>query len=352
MIRVLPALLLIACAGETPPEDHAPDLSSRVTWANVQTAQQVPVTTLPAEAVGRPGATSHLGPPGGGRIDAWAVAPGQRVAEGDVLAWLISPDLDALQTQVQTLDAQVDQARLAASQARQAADQGVRSQAAADLAQAELESAQARRSALARELAARRDTSTSERGRWAWRSPGPGVVQAITCSLDTVVTGSRCLTLVRPEDTQVLVRVPERHLPALEGPVTGTFTAADGRTWELTLAAAAPAVDPHARTRELRFDVDQPVLPGLSGQAILRAPAGPGVGIVPEAALTRVEGAPAVMRQNERGTGDPVVVRIIGREPGQVHVTGLAPEDAVAVKGVFLLKSLVLLDEDATGHSH
>ena len=44
-------------------------------------------------------------------------------------------------------------------------------------------------------------------------------------------------------------------------------------------------------------------------------------------------------------------MRIIGREPDTAYVTGLLPEDPVAVKGVFLLKSLELLDDDA-GHEH
>mgnify|MGYP002831241589 CR=1 FL=1 len=352
MIRSLPVLLLLAaCGGADEPHDDAPDLSTRVQWAQAEASNRVPVATLPAEAVGRSGATSHIGPPGGGRIVAWEVEPGEAVAEGDVLAWMISPDLSSLRVEMQALDAQVARAQVAATQARRAADRGVRSAADAQLAEAELASVQAQRRALQSRLAVQKDTITAEGGRWAWRSPGPGVVQEITCNLDTVTADSRCVTMVRPDQTQVLVRVPERHLPALKGEVGGTFLSADGRTWNLSLAAMAPAVDPHSRTRALRFDAEQTLIPGISGRATLVATGADGVVAIPDAALTRVEGQPAVMRQRADGTGEPVIVRIIGREPDTAYVTGLLPEDPVAVKGVFLLKSLELLDDDA-GHEH
>ncbi len=349
----LTLLLAAACGAPESEEEPTPDLADRVAWATAERPERVPVATLPAEVLARPGAASRLGPPGVGRLDAWAVQPGDTVAEGDTLAWLASPGLSSLEADLSSAASDVARARMHAEQARRAAERGVRARAEADLAQAELTEAEARRAALARQLAAQRDTTTRDGARWAWNSPSSGVVQALHCELGTLPAEGGCLSLVRPDATWVRVGAPERYGAVLTGSdIAGSLQIADGRTFPLQLAATAPAVDPHSRTRPLWLSTPEPAPVGASGRATLTVPAPDGATAVPEAALTRMDGAPVVLRRAAEGSeaaADAVRVTVLGREPGRVFVSGLSPDDAVAVRGVFLLKSLALLDQDGGG---
>jgi len=141
------------------------------------------------------------------------------------------------------------------------------------------------------------------------------------------------------------VRVPERYDTRLDRDVQGTFTAVDGRTFALTLGARAPAIDPRTRTRDTWFLADGAAPLGASGRALVTAASWDGVTIIPEPGLTRVDGEPVVMRRvGEAARAEVTPVQVVGRAPDVVYVTGLDTGDEVAVRGVFLLKSLALLE--------
>lgn len=346
--------LLMSCGGEA---EHAPEhggeLSARVAYTPAEVRERTPFATLPADVVSRPGGGARLGPPAIGRLDAWAVQPGDVVSAGDTLAWLISPDLSSREADVAAARSEVARARIEAEQLARAAARGVRSQSDAAVAAAQLSEAQARLGALQRQLSATRDTTTREGDRWAWRSPSDGVVQTLHCEIGALPDRTGCVSLVQPGAAWVRVRVPERHDGLLGPDITGEVVLADGGRHSLVLAATGPALDPHTRTRELFFTTPDAAPLGASGRATLTAPAPAGATVVPEEALTRVDGEPHVMRRRGEGpSAEPVSVTELGREPGFVHLTGLEPGDPVAVRGVFLLKSLVLLDEESAGHSH
>lgn len=344
---------LLGCHGDPPADPHegSVSLGDRVTWARGARRDEMPVTTLFAEVVGPPDAVRSLSPPAAGRLASWAVAPGDAVDEGDVLAWWVSPGLSERAAAVTSAEAEVARARLEAEHAEAGAARGVRAGTDAALAAATLDAAVARRDALRRALDALRDTTVRDGVRWAWRSPASGAVQALSCAPGPVRPGDVCATLVADGVAEVGVAVPERHLGSLDGPVTGTFVAVDGREAGLRLAWRAPAIDRHDRTATLRFALDAPMTFGTSGRATLRVPSPDDVLAVPDAAITRVEGRPAVMRRTEDDRGEPVPVEVLGREPGLVHVRGLDAGDEVAVRGVFLLKSLASLDDEAGGHA-
>jgi cobalt-zinc-cadmium efflux system membrane fusion protein len=317
-----------------------------VAWAAAAPAEAIPFATLPAEALSAPGGELHLGPGVAGRLVAWHVAPGERVAAGAPLADLRSPALSELQARLRAVDATAAEAARREALARSGLDHGVAS--AVDLAGATAERvvAEAERDALRDVLAAHRDTATREGLVWTWRAPTDGVVAALTCALQPVAADTTCVHVVRDGAVEVEVAVPERYLATVEGgAVSGTFLAADGRSWALRERARAPSLDPHTRARRLRFTAEgAPPLPGASGRARLNVPAGPDAVIVPAAALTVHGGADAVFTRRD-GAAIPTPVTVLGREGEAVVVSGLERGAPVATRGVFLLKGLAMLEE-------
>jgi len=284
-----------------------------------------------------------------GRLLSWRVRPGDRVAAGDALAELTAPELAELSAELASAAAARREAQEAVTLASASRDRGVGRAAEVRQAEAALSHARAAESAARRRLVAHRDTVTAEGDAWVWRSPVDGVVDEISCALGMVAADRECLTLLALDDVVVVVDVPERYLAALEAPVTLTMVGGDGRSWEASELGRAATVQPRTRARAFRFALtsDLEVLPGMSGRAQLRVPVVEDVHQVAAAALTRIEGQPTVF---VRGTGDAPEARAVtvhGRDAGLVVVEGLADGEEVAVRGVFLLKSLAAMREEA-----
>lgn len=352
-MRILaPLLLLLASCGEEASDLHPhQDIAARTAWVPAALPDQVPVATLPAEVVPGPGAAWNLAPPTAGRLVSWAVVPGQRVSAGDALATLTSPQLADLEAQASALRATVTRRQAALDAARAAERSGIGSTTARVDAEAALAESRAEASAIARRLAATRDTTARSGGSWTWQAPADGTVQDLHCEPGPVSADQACVSLVDTAGGQVQVRLPERYLAEVGRDVSGTFHAVDGTTATLSLLTASPGLDPHTRSRTLRFAADPPMILGASGRATLVVPASDGIVAVPARALTRIEGEPAVMRKLGEAA-EPVPIDLVGRDPERIYLRGLAAGDVVAVEGVFLLKSLSLLDENAGGHSH
>lgn len=340
-------LWLWACAEAPEPPASEPDLSSRVAFVPVVRPERLPVAVLPAEVVPAPDGVHEVGPGVTGRLERWLVSPGDRVEAGQGLAELQSPQLSELEAQASALASEVRQQQGLLELAVASAERGVASSADRKRAEAELAAAQGALRAVQRRLSAHRDTTTREGGVWTWRAPTSGVVGELQCSLGGVEATQACLSLVHDQATVLEVRVPERHLAHLQGVAAAEFVAADGRSWAFAELSRAPAVDRASRSVLFRFagDGTDGLLQGSSGYARVAVEAPAGSHQVPVAALTRIEGRPVVFRREEVG-GEPVQVEVLGRDGGVAVVRGLADGDEVAGKGVFLLKSLALLEEE------
>lgn len=339
-------LALMGCGETHDGIEPTRSIEERVSWAPAAEAGPVPVATLPAEVVPAPGGRHAVGPGVDGRLVSWSVAPGDTVAAGDPLAELVSPELVSLDARSRELGAVVAQQEERLRLRRSAAERGVASAADVQEVLAELEEAKAAHAGVRRELRAHQDTSTRGGAGWVWRAPVSGVVGELTCSLGTVEASQTCLTLVQPQGVVLDVRVPERVLSHLDAPVQASFIAGDGRSWTFAEVGRAPDVDPFSRSRAFRFAVvgDAAPLQGSSGRATLRVPAPADVQEIPDSALTRIEGEHTVFVRGEP-THEARRVELVGRDDQMAWVRGLAPGERVAVRGVFLLKSLSLLEE-------
>jgi multidrug efflux pump subunit AcrA (membrane-fusion protein) len=332
--------LLIGCAAPPPPPSPAADpLAGRVAWAAAEAAPEVPVATLPAEVAPAPGGLLELGPGVEGRLLQWAVGPGDRVAEGQPLARLASADLSDRLAQVGVLR---DRARAAAEQARliaASADAGVATAAEAQAAAATAAEAQAALRGAEAGLGARADTRAAAGG-WAWTAPAAGAVARLSCAPGPVAADAVCLALLTDAAAEVHVGLPERLLAWSDGPLRGAWTGADGTAATLTLRGRAPLLDPRSRQRRLRFEAPAGARVGASGRLGLLAAADGVVG-VPAAALTRLGGEDVVFVGE--ATPVPRSVEPVGQDADRVYLRGVQPGEQVAVKGVFLLKSLAAL---------
>lgn len=338
-------LTLSACHQETETAPVEPSLDERVHWVRPGPVDRLEVALLPAEVVGAPDAVQQLGPQVPGRLLAWHVQPGERVEAGAALADLASPELASLAARRSEISASVTQLEARVGMERQAVEQGVRSRTDLLALEASLAEARASLEAARRTLGATSDLSTASGDRWTWRAPVAGVVDALTCPLGLVQADARCLTLVRPEGVVLQVAVPERHLGRLDGPVQADLEAGDGSRWSFVEIGRSAVLDPHTRSRTLRFGVlgERGPLQGASGRASLSVEAPPGALAVPPAALTRMDGQPAVFVRSEVG-GRAQPVELLGRSGEDRVVRGLEVDQEVAATGVFLLKSLALLE--------
>lgn len=336
-MRVLPALVLLACTtSPEPAEDHHHHAVHRASWTQAEPSERHVLLTLPAEVEPLPHARTHLAPRLPIRIVRWRVEPGSVVELGSPLAEIESPNLaslDALsRSQRRLRDARKGQVELGIG-------------TAADLAAAEVD--------LAAADAALRDarrTVTSGSGGSVWTSPVTGVVGPLTCPQGSEIqAGTSCLTVDQPGEVRVRTWLPERYLDRLREP-QASFTTSDGRTFgPLSLVSREPAVDPQSRTIGLRFAVEvSDLLAGTSGRLALSVQAPAGAFVVPASALTTIEGQDVVFI---RSGHDPVSVPVerlgAGAEPRTVVIRAdLPPGAEIAWRGVFGLKSELLLEDD------
>lgn len=337
---------LLAC-GDDPghEQDVRASWEERVSWVHPDRAERVRLATLPGEVTALPDGRQRLGPRVGGRIVRWHVAPGDAVEAGDLLAELVSADLSEVAGRSAKLAAQVRLLEQVAQDQERAADAGIVSRAGAARARAELEAARAEWAASRGRLRGLDGVAGSD-GTWAFRAPTGGEIAALTCSLDTVEAGQPCVELVDPQASQLVVWVPERFGAQLDSSLEASLTGADGRTWAFVESGRAPALDAERRALEVRFHpLGAPPMVGIAGRTELVRPASVDDRIVPAQALTRIDNTPVVfVRDGDGFAAREVEVIGVGATPEERVVRNVSVDDEVAVRGVFLLKSLTLLE--------
>jgi len=342
--RALPgplAALLVAACASTPPASHEdpPSAVARAAWIEPARAERYVLVTLPAEIEAAPDGRSALAPRLPLRITAWLVAPGDRIAVGEALARVEGPSLDGLRATERSQRA-VRDARAAQRQA------GLMTQADVALAEADLATADAQLRDATRAI-------RSVDGQPTWVSPVAGIVGPLTCPRGSHIDRERaCLTVEHGEALVALVRVPERHVGRLDG-ATGSLRLVDGRViGPLAGGAIEGAVDAPSRTVALRFALPAELggaLPGMSGRLQLRVDAPVGAVVVPESALTVIEDEDVLFVREGEAEAHPVPVERLGLADTAGEIVVLPRSDIdgpIAWRGVFALKSALLVDED------
>ncbi len=374
MTRFLLALTLLAALSTAACDDQpaeppapapviVPDLGARVAFAAITKTDTITKVSLPAEVVLPADAVKALAPPLPGRLVSWSLRLGDRVAAGAPLARVDSPQLTDLAAAERELAAVVRARRRVAAEQRRQMTAGLTTAQDVQALELSLRESQARLTAIREQLEARRAMGardTEEEGSsWIWRAPAAGVVQSIDCAAGVVASPEQaCLTLLDLTRAELVVRVPERFIGDVGEDVRVAFTAASRPdvSHVLTLTRRDPTLDARSRTLAHYFVPPEGdaaaaavLLPGASGRVELFGEAPADVHAVPAEAVTRFEGSDVVFVAAGERPADaiPAPVTVVGRHEGKMLVRGdLAADARIAVRGVFLLKSLRALGEE------
>jgi multidrug efflux pump subunit AcrA (membrane-fusion protein) len=355
--------LLAAChpaepAGEVHASTAGP-WQDRLGWEEAVVASTMEVRVLPALVDVPPEARASLSPLLAGRLDTWSVQAGQQVEPGQTLAVLTSPSLQGMQESIRALRREEDALGQQLSAQEEAVALGLRSVDEVLSLRAERMRLQARREELERvDQGLRRTAGAGRQGAtWSWTSPMRGEVLALHCPPGAEAGPAQpCLTLVDTSQVRLQVEVPEVVLARIGAPdaLQVRFQTGGEPAWHgpFALQRMAPQVDATRRTRVLFFEaVGLTHPPGTTGRAELLVPWPAGAVAVPLVAVTTHRGERGVfVRQAEAGEVPAAFApcREAGSTDGRrvVACEGVGPGDAVLARGVFLLRSRLLLAEE------
>ncbi|MDB4917898.1 MAG: hypothetical protein JWM95_5542 [Gemmatimonadetes bacterium] len=335
----------------------------QVGWEAATLGTSASVATVPGQLVPNEDRTARLGAPARGRVLAVTIQPGDRVAQGQVLVRLQSPDAGMAQSDVSKAAAEVSSRRAAAVYARSARDRAERllaikaiprqdyehaiaddEAARAALGQAEAESRRAQ--STARQLGA---DGSSPSGEVALRSPLSGVVLQRLATQGTVVeAGAPLIVVTDPSSLWLQVNSPEKFAAMFHNGTQLRFTvpAYSGELFTARVTSVGAGLDPDTRTLGIRATV--PSAGKLKSQmlasVLVEGSDHVAEVVIPEDAVQLVDGTPTVFLAIPDAKGgarfDARIVEVGPRANGRVTITkGLAKGDIVVTRGAVAIRA-------------
>ena len=334
-----------------------------VAWQTVSMTTAAASVTIPGQVVPNEDRTARLGAPAGGRIIAVRIRPGDRVARGQVLVTMQSPEAGAAQSDLAKAQAEVTSRRAEAAYAKSARDRAERlltlkaiprqeyERAIADdeLARAALAQAAAELTR-ARSSAAQLGAAASATGEIALRSPLPGVVLARTAVPGTVVEAGAPLAVVTdPQRLWLTIDAPESLTGVFRvgGTLRFSVPAFPGETFTARIDAVGAGLDAATRTLPVRATVDNRrgrLKPEMLATVTAEGARTVAAAVVPDDAvqLLNTKTVVFIARPDTAGGARFVwrEVEIGSRTGGRVAITrGLAAGDLVVTTGAFSVKA-------------
>jgi len=354
-----------------PPSDSGIPLSAAqirhggIAWEPVAMGTAAAGVSVPGQLVPNEDRTARLGAPAGGRVVAVHVRPGDRVAAGQRVVTLQSPEASVAQSDNAKARAELSSRQAQAAYAKSARDRAERllalkaiprqdyERAVADdelarssVAQAEAELTRARTAA--EQLGA----ATSASGAIELRTPLAGVVLARTAVPGSVVEAGTPLAIVTdPSTLWLTINAPEALAAAFRTGELLRFTvpAYAGETFSARVDAVGAGLDPGTRTLAVRAAVDNRtgrLKPEMI--ATVTANGGPRVAaaIVPDGAVQMLKGKPVVflVRPQPNGAARFVAreVDVASRDAATAAIThGVSAGDVIVTKGAFAVKAQI-----------
>ena len=305
-----------------------------------------PLVSVVGSVTFDPARVAALGTRIRGRVEKVRKFEGDVVTKGDVVADIESAELGEAQAAIGTArararTAEANDAReqlLLGSHATSERD-AQRASAAAVIARAELAAAEKRVQAMGGEPG-------GPVGVLRLRSPIDGKIVERTIAPGQSVDAT--FTAFRIADLRALwaeLSVFERDLGAIRvgDPVDLSAQADPARVVPGRVAHVGDVIDRESRSAAVRVEIDntQGVLrPGQAIVARIHTAKTQAARVVPLEAISTVDGKPIVFVAHDGGTFEPRTVETGARDADFVQIlSGLAPDEQVAVAGVFALKS-------------
>jgi cobalt-zinc-cadmium efflux system membrane fusion protein len=330
---------------------YSPEFAKRckLEFAACETAGLMPVVSVTGTVTFDPQRVAAIGARINGRVRKVNKFPGDRVGPGDVLAELESAELG--QAQVAVASARAHAGAATANEARevQLAEAHVSSQRDAELARATAAAARAELFAAEQKVKAFGGTVGGEVGILELKSPIAGKVVDLKVSRGQSVEPS--FTAFRVADlgeVWIELAVFERELGHVHlgdkveiSPQTNAAIVLDG-----TVAHVGEIIDLETRSAPVRVvakNVDESLRPGQSVLAKIHTASAPQPSLLlPQTAVTSVDGRPTVFVAHDETSVEPRTVTLGGKDGQFVEIaSGLQAGERVAVSGVFALKSEV-----------
>ncbi|MDJ0837485.1 MAG: efflux RND transporter periplasmic adaptor subunit [Acidobacteriota bacterium] len=366
-LLIVTPLLYLGCANQAS-EDvvrNVPDLAERLRYEMVGAAEDRELITLPAQVQAAPSFRFDLSPPVEARLTEVLAREGQWVDVDTPLARLQIPSLtawrDIEKAAAQHLKAAEKQLAMGQEKLALGMTTGDAVQAlAAEVADARLALARIEADRKAVEKSGLRSDSRAE-FTFTWNAGRSGVIGAVKAREGQSLTpGKTVFSLVDVSRVEVVVHLPERLLtetgekPKLSWQPAGLPM--ETEPFILEFARAGMTVDPVTRTTPWYFagtprqKGDPYFLPGRSGRGALLVSAESDTRSLPKQALCRLEGRDGVFLESaDPSRPEWVQVEVLGRRGEHVLVRSsqLKTDSRVVVRGVFLLKSIMLLNEES-----
>lgn len=299
----------------------------------------------PAEVVPSPGGVAEVSTTVLARIEAWHVAPGERVRAGAPLVTLDAPRVAELRTELAR--ARVERSDLAArvNEEERMLPEGATSMRALREARTGLARAEQTIESTLRELAVARAPERGPAGIFTLRAPIAGTLTRREGAKGGVVQpGTLLATVVDMNDLRVAAHVPEGALDLPVGAralvtLQGAFGALPAH-----VERRAPDLLPDTRRRTLYLVPDAPaeLLPRQTGTARIERPRAPARAAVavPASAVYREGATMLVFVRKGPGRYEPRFVTLGQEGAGLVEVVaGLHAGELVVVRGLFLVAS-------------
>jgi RND family efflux transporter MFP subunit len=337
-------------AAATATHAAAPPLVDVVT---VRPAPQTDALALPGEAAAWQESTIYARVDG--YVGKWFVDIGDHVHEGQVLATIETPRLDAelvaAQARLRAADAEVTVREAEARFARSTYERwnnspkGVVSEQEREEKKAASESAQARKNAAVAQVnlaQAEVDRLTASKGFKEVRAPLTGVIVQRQIDIGNLVTagstsGNTPLYRMTENDPiRIFVFAPQSAAASMKvgTPAHISVSNVQGRSFDGTITRTANAVDANARTLRVEVDLPNPdgaLVPGLFVQAAFSLHT-QGVSQVPAAALVFGVSGPQVAIVGSNGSVEFRNVSIARDNGGVVELaSGVRPGEKVAL---------------------
>ncbi len=334
-----------------------------IAWQAVTMGTAASTATVPGQIVPNEDRTARLGAPAGGRIIAVRVRPGDRVARGQLLVTMQSPEAGAAQSDLAKAQAAVASSRAEAAYAKSARDRAERLLALKAIPRQEYERTVAddelARSALAqaeaeltraRSSAAQLGAATSASGEIVLRAPLAGVVLARSAVPGTVVeTGAPLVIVTDPLTLWLTIDAPESQSGAFRvgGTLQFSVPAYPGESFAARVDAVGAGLDPNTRTLPVRAAVDNRrarLKPEMLATVTAEGGRPVAAAILPDEAvqLLNTKTVVFIVRPDTAGSARFAwrEVEVGSRAGGRVAVTrGLNAGDVVVTTGAFAVKA-------------